>query len=589
MKLSPRIKSKKFIISATVILAIAIYFIFSRFNSTAAETRYFLSAVTKGSIISTISGTGQVSSSNQIDLNPKVSGDVLTVAVVAGQEVKQAQLIVQLDAGEALKTMRDAEINLTSAKLSMEKLQQPADALSITQAENNLIRATESKVSAEEDLTKAYEDGYSAVADAYLDLADIMTGLNTVLNGNNIVTNQSNRDYYSDAAGLYDSRADQYSDDAYNKYQAARINYDSAFSEYKAATRYSDTETIEKMINSSYAATKKISEAIKSANNLIQFYKDTYSTYGQRTVVLADTHLTSLNSYTGKANSHLSSLSASQNTIKLAKETIVNAERSIDENTASLDKLKAGTDELDLRSAQLTLQQRQNSLADAKEKLADYYLRAPFDGVIAAINVKKSDAVSTGTALATIITRQKIAEISLNEVDAAKIKVGQKTTLTFDAIEDLTISGQVAEIDAIGTVNQGVVSYNVSINFDTQDDRVKPGMSVSAAIITDMKQDVLIVPNEAIKSQGSSYYVEMPSQPLAEIDSNQSVSISGSLKQQQIEIGLADDTSTEIVSGLVAGDQIIVRSVSATAKSGSTSSQTPSLFGGSSGPQGMPR
>ena len=87
----------------------------------------------------------------------------------------------------------------------------------------------------------------------------------------------------------------------------------------------------------------------------------------------------------------------------------------------------------------------------------------------------------------------------------AKVKVGQKVTLTFDAIEDLSITGEVAEIDTLGTVSQGVVNYAVKIVFDTQDERVKSGMSVSAAIITDVKQDVLLVPNAAVKSNDEQY------------------------------------------------------------------------------------
>ena len=65
--------------------------------------------------------------------------------------------------------------------------------------------------------------------------------------------------------------------------------------------------------------------------------------------------------------------------------------------------------------------------------------------------------------------------------DFLTIKVGDKATLTFDAVTDLSISGQVAEIDTVGTVSQGVVSYALKIAFDTQDTRVKPGMTVSAA------------------------------------------------------------------------------------------------------------
>jgi hypothetical protein len=163
----------------------------------------------------------------------------------------------------------------------------------------------------------------------------------------------------------------------------------------------------------------------------------------------------------------------------------------------------------------------------------------------------------------------------LNEVDVAKIKADQKATLTFDAIEGLTISGAVAEINTIGTVSQGVVSYTVKIGFDTQDDRIKPGMSVSAAIITNMKQDVLTIPNNAIKMQGTERYVELFDTPLPTATDTQGVASSAAPRRQTVETGISNDTMTEIVSGLKEGEQIVTRTITST----QTTTQTaPSLF-----------
>jgi HlyD family secretion protein len=102
--------------------------------------------------------------------------------------------------------------------------------------------------------------------------------------------------------------------------------------------------------------------------------------------------------------------------------------------------------------------------------------------------------------VATLITKQKIAQVSLNEVDITKIKSGQKVNITFDAIENLNITGQVLDVDLVGTVSQGVVSYNVKIGLDIDDERIKSGMSVSASIITDIRQDVVSVPVTANKN-----------------------------------------------------------------------------------------
>lgn len=564
------------------------YWAVKRSSAGGGQVSYVTAIVVKGTVIKSITGTGQVSVSNQIDLKPKASGDVVTVGVVAGQAVRTGQLIVSLNSRDAQKAVRDAVANVQSAQLSLEKLQQPTDSLSILQAENTLARAQESKPNAEADLKKAYEDGFNNVANAFLDLPTVMSGLQSMFYGSSAelsTTGQWNIDFYADKAGKYNDQAIQYKADVYQKYQTARTSYDKNYNDYKAANRLSDTATVEALIVETYETTRDIAEAIKSANNLIQLYQDEFTKHSLTPATLSTTHLASLTSYTGTTNSLLLGLLGIKTTIQTSKDTIVNADRTIAENTASLAKLQAGTDPLDLKSAQLTLQQRQNALLDARETLADYVVRAPFNGTIATVDVKKSDPASSGTAVATLVTKQKIAEVSLNEVDVAKLAVGQKATLTFDAVEGLSVAGQVAEIDTLGTVSQGVVTYNVKIGFDTQDDRIKSGMSVSAAIITDVKQDVLTVPNSAVKTQGSDSYVEMFDQPLAASEGAQGAISPVPPSQQAVVVGLSNDTTTEVVSGLKEGDQVVVRTITTTTSQASQS-QAPSLFGATGGGRG---
>jgi RND family efflux transporter MFP subunit len=567
-----------------VIIAGASYWGYSRLTNTGGETRYVMAEVQRGAVIASITGSGQVSASNQIDIKPKASGDVISVGVSNGQDVKAGTIIAQLDSRDAQKGVRDAQANLESSKLSLEKLKQPADNLSIIQAENALAQAQESKQQTEVDLVKSYDDGFNTISNAFIDLPTVMAGLQDTLYGFNYASGQWNMDYYAGAVQNFDSNAAQFRNDANTKYQTARSDYDKNFNDYKSANRFSDHATIESLVDETYNSSKNVAEAVKSANNLIQFYKDKTIEHNLKPQSLADTHLSNLNAYTGKLNTHLLNLLSIKNTIKTDKNNITDAERTIAEKTESLAKLKAGADKLDIESSQLAVTQKQNALLDAREKLADYSIRAPFDGTIAAMSVKKADSVSAATAVATLITKQKLAEISLNEVDAAKVKVGQKATLTFDAVDGLSIAGQVAEIDTIGTVTQGVVTYNIKIGFDTQDDRVKPGMSVSAAIITDIKQDVLAVPNSAVKTQGTNHYVEMFDQKLIQSSSSGSNSqgIPSTLipRQQPVEIGLSSDTQTEIISGLKEGDQIVARTVSATQ---TTAATAPSLFGGGGG------
>lgn len=575
----------KFIGSIVVIILIGLgYWGYKTYTAPNAAPRYVTAKVAKGTLIVSITGSGQTSASNQLDLKPKASGDVTFVGVQAGQEVKAGTLLVQLNAQDALKTVRDAAINLESAKISLQKLQQPADALSLTQAQNTLAKAQENKQNAQDSLAKAYEDGFNTVANAFLDLPTVISGLQDILFTNNLAlggTSQFNVDYYTTIAVQYDQQALQNKTDTYAKYQTARLNYDKTFADYKTVTRYSDEQSIVAIIDQTYETTKSLAEAVKSANNLIQFYKDKLIERNLKPAAFADTHLASLNTYTGKTNTHLLNLLAAKNTIKTDKDAIVNADRAISENTQSLAKLQAGADPLDIASSQISVKQRESALSDAREQLANYYVRAPFDGTVATVSVKKGDSINSGTAVVTLVTKQKVAELSLNEVDAAKIKVGQKATLTFDAIEGLSLAGEVSQIDTLGTVSQGVVTYNVKITFDTQDERVKSGMSVSAAIVTDLKQDVLLVPSSAVKAQGDISYVEMFTPPLPDQSStNQGYATAALPVNQTVEVGLSNDTQTEILSGLKVGDQIVTRTITATT---AQTTPAPSLFGGAAG------
>ena len=554
---------RKFLLIALVLLATGSgVWAYRRWRTPDAAARYLLGTVERGTLNVTVSGSGQVSAANLVEVKPKAAGDVLSVQVVAGQTVKSGAVIAQLDAGDALKAVRDAETSLASAKLSLEKLRRPADALSLLQAEHALLTAENSKQQARDDLTKAYEDGFNVVADAFLDLPDLMTSLHDILYDNTLDGSQWNLDYYVNAIKAYDEKVFQYRDAANAAYQTARTAYDKNFSGYKAASRFSERAEIEALIDETYETVKGVAEAVKSAANLIQFYVDTLAERRARPQTLSTTHLNSLNGHTGTTNSNLLSLLSIRNSVQSEKEAITAAERTIVERTAQLADLKAGTDPLDLQTQELAVRQREVALQDAREQLPDYTLRAPIDGVVAELNIKRGEAVSSGTVAVTMISLQQLAEITLNEVDVAAVQVGQKAILTFDAVEELSLTGMVAEIDTLGAVAQGVVSYAVKVTFDAQDPRIKPGMSVSVNIITATKVDVLLTPNAAVKNQGSSVYVEMPdAQEITAIGSATSIQLALPLRRQIVEVGLVNDESTEIVSGLEEGDRVITGSV----------------------------
>jgi HlyD family secretion protein len=264
------------------------------------------------------------------------------------------------------------------------------------------------------------------------------------------------------------------------------------------------------------------------------------------------------------------------------QKTLQNDERTITSDKQAIVLLQVGNpngdNPISLQISEANIAKDEQDLANQKVNLSDYTVFAPFSGIIADVPVNVGDS-SSGT-IATIISDKRIAEISFNEVDAAKVKVGQKANMTFDAIDGLNISGVVSEIDVVGSVSQGVVTYNVKISMDTSDPRVKPGMTVNAAIITNVAQNVLAVPSSAVKtSNGQSYVQVFDNLPESSTTSGSSGFISTTLPRQvPVITGLSDDSKTEIVSGLSEGQNVVIRTVAGSTSSNSVSS-APSILG----------
>lgn len=557
---------------AVVALAGGGYYAYHRFAKAAAPVRYVTAAAEKGTLVSTVSGSGSVSASDQISLQPKASGDLTYLGVTAGQEVKAGTVIARIDARAAVQAVKDAQDGLDTANLSMEKLTAPADAFTIQQDQHALEQAQNAKTQAEDNIKKGYQDGFSSVTNVFLDLPAVMTELQDTLYSTSLVSTQSNIDYYADSAYRYDAQAYALRDEVMTKYQNARAAYDASFTAYKATSRFADDAEVEHLINASYATAETIADSLKSTEDFIQFYKDKLVERNIKTPSGVDTHLSALSSDLGKVNSQSSNLLSVLRSLDSNQQALKDAAWTISERQNALDTLQKGADSFDIRSQNLTIAQRKNALTDAQRKLADYSVVAPFDGVIADVKVAKGQSVSSGTVIGTLITHQQIATITLNEVDVAKVAVGQKATLTFDAIPDLSISGQVAEVDAIGTSSQGVVNYGVKISFDTQDARVKPAMSVTTTVIIEAKPDVLLVPASAVKNQGGSSYVDV--MPPGSTDAP---------VQRDVTIGATNDESVEILSGLEAGENVVTRTITPTATPAAASTTSSSTLRGLTG------
>lgn len=560
-----------------VVLIYGSYWGYGKITSTAGETRYILAAVEKGTIIASVSGSGKVSTSDQMDIKPKASGDIIWVGVKAGDVVRAGQTIAQIDSTTARQAIADAEQTLTQAKLQYQK--------DSAQAPIDYQKSIEAVDDAKKTLNTTYNDTFNSVSDAYLALPTVMTGLQNTIYSTDLSANksQSNLDVIK---GTFINSSSDYevintiSNIAERDYKLARAQYDLSLAQYKLLTRYSASAELEKTLNDSVNTMTSIAQSLQSILNLLDTTIDRVTQQNRN----IDGKITALRSnaqtYLSTTNSKLSALLSQQKSIDSSKKTIRDNER-------NLEILKIGNtngdNPISLQSSANSIANQERNLQEQKDNLSYYNISSPFSGTLATLNIKKYDSVSTGTNVATLIANQKIAELSLNEVDVAKIKIGDKVTLTFDAIENFTLTGKVTEINAIGTVSQGVVSYTLKISFDSQDDRIKSGMTVNASIQTNVKQDVLIVSSSAVKSQNSASFVLVFNPALTNVGGTQGVLSKIAPTQVKVTTGISDDTNVEILSGLSEGQQIVTRAISGTATAKITSA-TNSRGGGFGAP-----
>ncbi|MHB0977970.1 MAG: efflux RND transporter periplasmic adaptor subunit [Minisyncoccota bacterium] len=512
----------------TVIIVVAVVFVgyntYKHFSG-AKETRYVLTEVQLGTIASSVSGTGYVSSENQIDIRSKVSGDIVRVYAKAGDKVYAGQIIAEVDS-------RDALLALQNQQIVYQKLVKPADAIDVQAAEENL--------------NKSYSDAWGAVSNTYLDMPTIISGLKDIIYATNGYLNKQNLRLLGTTAVDYSYTAGQNVDKAENLYEKL-------IQIYKGLDRSSSQKEIDALLGETYNMAKQTADALKDTRNAVNYISQQYPTYSPNTL---NTTSTNINTWSQDINSSLSNILSAGNSILTNKKT--------------LDDLREGADSLDVQASALALRAKENAYSD-------YFIRAPYDGLIAKVDVSVGSSAS-GATIATIVSKRKFAEIPLNEIDAAGVKIGDKVKITFDAIPGFLVEGAVEEADLVGTIDQGVVTYNIKISFEA-DERVRAGMSASVDIITNQKENVIVVPASAVKTKGPNRYVDVFNPPLEGTKQELLSGLPSPLPPTQkiVQIGLANDTEAEITDGLTVGDQVVIRTIAV-----STPAQTsaPTIFGG---------
>jgi len=137
-----------------------------------------------------------------------------------------------------------------------------------------------------------------------------------------------------------------------------------------------------------------------------------------------------------------------------------------------------------------------------------------------------------------------LLDVQVSEVDVNFIQVGQDVSLSFDAIQDREYQGRVVEVALVGTSNQGVVDFTVTVELTDPDENVRPGMTAAVNIITRELEDVLLVPNRAVRILDGKRVVY--------------VLENGTLTPVTITLGASSELESQILEGDLAEGDLVV-------------------------------
>lgn len=246
-------------------------------------------------------------------------------------------------------------------------------------------------------------------------------------------------------------------------------------------------------------------------------------------------------------------------------------QKAYDAAVQRLNNLLGTANPLDLSVAEADLSLAQAQLEDARENYADLLagasaddiaaaearvaaaqatvdlkqITAPFTGAITEVQVHAGDQVGPGTMAFRLDDLSRLlVDVKVSEVDINNVQVGQDVSITFDAILGNEYHGTVSEVALVGTSLQDVVDFIVTVELTDADEAVKPGMTAAVNIQTEQLEDVLLVPNRAVRVREGNRVVY--------------VLRNGVPEAVEVVLGASSDTHSQVLEGEIQEGDLIV-------------------------------
>ncbi|MFC1917053.1 efflux RND transporter periplasmic adaptor subunit [Chloroflexota bacterium] len=433
---------KKWKIIGTLLLGLIILAVTSCSGEGTPENNIQYAEVTRGDFTMTVSGSGSIEASREVNLSFSSGGKVAGILVEEGDQVSKGDKLAQLDSdalelarSQAQVSLHQSEVALTQAKLA-----------EIT-AEYNLNTTRKNKDALDLALFQAQID----VASANYSLentSDLYTWSDIKIAQANVDSAEEYLVYAIEKLGQYIPVADQYyynsepDTDGYKDWQErvvqAQRRLDTAEDALDAMLTGSDTKEVIIKKLQLQAADMAEEQARKDVNELNE------------------------------------DIALKESQLKSAKESTTQAERSVE--------------------------LAQQALAQAQKQLDEATIIAPFSGVIANVYAEESEFVTSASIVIRLVDVSVMElVVELDEIDIPGVKAGQSAIIEIDALPDDIFPGTIAYVNPIPIETGGIVLYNTKIDIKAPSKfTIMVGMSASADIIIEQRENALLIPSRAV-------------------------------------------------------------------------------------------
>ena len=262
---------------------------------------------------------------------------------------------------------------------------------------------------------------------------------------------------------------------------------------------------------------------------------------------------------------NMSALSSAENRLSRAQISLDDANRTYDRNSALFEQgvlsaMDLQRDEISLKQAKEELLSAEDNMRIVKEGVtarggsaSNTLVRSTIDGMVLDVPIKKGNSVieannfNDGTTIASVADMQDLTFVGkIDESEVEKLHKGMDIQLTIGAIEDEVYPASLEHISPKGVEESGAIQFEIKAAVLLEEDQfLRAGYSANAEVVLDKRTSVLTVSEMLVQYQGSNPYVEVEIAP-------------NTYEKRDVELGLSDGLSVEIISGITAEERIKV-------------------------------